>query len=105
LKFFLGFQVKQLEKGTFISQEKYVPDMLKKFEMDKAKTAKTPMPSNGQLGLGENDKAVDQKLYRSMIVSLLYLCASRPNIMLSVGMCARFQSAPKECHFVAVKRI
>jgi hypothetical protein len=105
LKFFLGFQVKQLEKGTFISQEKYVRDMLKKFKMDKAKTAKTPMPTNGQLGLGENDKAVDQKVYCSMIGSLLYLCTSRLDIMLSVGMCARFQSARKECHFVAVKRI
>jgi hypothetical protein len=105
LKFFLVFQVKQLEKGTFISQEKYARDMLKKFEMDKAKTAKTPMPTNGKLGLGENDKAVDQKVYRSMIGSFLYLCASRPDIMLSVGMCARFQSAPKECHFVVVKRI
>ena len=105
LKFFLGFQVKQLDKGTFISQERYVRDMLKKFEMDKAKTANTPMPMNGQLSLGENDKGVDQKVYRSMIGSLLYLCASRPDIMLSVGMCARFQSAPKECHFVVVKRI
>jgi hypothetical protein len=105
LKFFLGFQVKQLEKGTFMPQEKYARDMLKKFEMDKAKTAKTPMPTNGKLGLGENDKAVDQKVYRSMIGSLLYLCASRPDIMLSVGMYAHFQSAPKECHFVAVKRI
>jgi hypothetical protein len=105
LKFFLGFQVNQLEKGTFISQEKYVRDMLKKFEMENANTAKTPMPTNGQLGLGENDKAVDQKVYCSIIGSLLYLCASRLDIMLSVGMCARFQSAPKECHFVAVKWI
>ena len=48
---------------------------------------------------------MDQKVYRSMIGSLLYLCASRPDIMLSVWMCARFQSAPKESHLVAVKRI
>jgi hypothetical protein len=50
-------------------------------------------------------KSVDQKAYRSMIGSLLYLCASRPDIMLSVCMCARYQSDPKECHLVAVKRI
>jgi hypothetical protein len=50
-------------------------------------------------------KSVDQKAYQSMIGSLLYLCASRPNIMLSVCMCARFQSDPKECHLVVVKRI
>src|SRR6266498_4864273 len=48
---------------------------------------------------------MDQKVYQSMIGSLLYLCASRPDIMLSVCMCARFQATPKECHLVAVKRI
>ena len=48
---------------------------------------------------------MDQKVYRSMIGSLLYLCASRSDIMLSVCMCARFQANPKECHLVAVKRI
>jgi hypothetical protein len=58
-----------------------------------------------QLDLGEGEKLVDQKVYRSMIGSLLYLCASRPDIMLSVGLCACFQSAPKECHFVAFKQI
>ena len=105
LKFFLGFQIKQLKDGTFISQTKYTQDMLKKFDMEKAKPIKTPMPTNGHLDLNEDGKAVDQKVYRSMIGSLLYLCASRPDIMLSVCMCARFQANPKECHLVAVKRI
>jgi hypothetical protein len=73
--------------------------------MEKTKHAKTPMTSNGQLDLNEEGKSVDQKLYRSMIGSLQYLCASRPDIMLSVCMCARFQANPKECHLVAVKRI
>jgi hypothetical protein len=73
--------------------------------MEKAKHAKTPMSSNGHLNLNEEGKPVDQKLYRSMIGSLLYLCASRPDIMLSVCMCARFQANPKDCHLVAVKRI
>src|SRR3954463_7930989 len=66
---------------------------------------KTPMPTNGQLDLDPNGKDVDQKVYRSMIDSLFYLCASRPDIMLSVCMSARFQSAPKESHHMAVKRI
>src|SRR4051812_26987749 len=105
LKFFLGFQVRQLAKGTFISQEKYVKDMLRKFSMTNASPMKTPMPIKGQLGSCDDEKDVDQKVYRSMIGSLLYLCASRPDIMLSVGMCAHFQSAPKESHMVAVKRI
>jgi hypothetical protein len=63
------------------------------------------MPTKCQLDIDPNGKAVDQKVYRSMIGSLLYLCASRPDIMLSVGICARFQAAPKESHYVAVKRI
>src|SRR3954464_4930939 len=79
--------------------------MLKRFGLDDAKPMKTPMPTNGQLDLDPNGKDVDQKLYRSMIGSLLYLWESRPNIMLSVCMCARFQSAPKESHHMAMKRI
>jgi hypothetical protein len=73
--------------------------------MEKAKHAKTPTTSSGHLDLNEEGKTIDQKLYRSMIGSLLYLYASRPDIMLSVCMCARFQANPKECHLVAVKRI
>ena len=58
------------------------------------------MPTKCQLDIDPNGKAVDQKVYRSMIGSLLYLCASRPDIMLSVGICARFQASPKESHYV-----
>jgi hypothetical protein len=105
LKYFLGFQVNQLKEGTFLCQTKYTQDMLKKFSMEKAKHANTPMASNGHIDLNEEGKSVDQKLYRSMIGSLLYLCASRLDIMLSVCMCARFQANPKECHLVDVKRI
>jgi hypothetical protein len=98
LKFFLSFQIKQLKDGTFISQTKYTNDMLKKFDMNNAKPIETPMPSNGHLDLNEEGTSIDEKVYRSMIGSLLYLCASRPDIMLSVCMCARFQANPKECH-------
>jgi hypothetical protein len=105
LKYFLGFQIKQLEDGMFISQTKYTHDLLKKFGMDKAKTIKTPMCTNGHLDLGMGGKSVDQKVYHSMIGSLLYLHASRPDIMLSMCLCARFQAVPKECHLRVVKRI
>ena len=104
LKFFLGFQIKQLKDGTFISQTKYTNDMLKKVDMDKAKPIKTHMPTNGHLDLDQGGKNVNQKVYHSMIKSLLYLCASRPDIMLSVCMCARFQANLKECHLMAIKR-
>ena len=105
LKFFLGFEVKQRREGNFINQSKYTQDMLKRFKLSDVKPATTPMPTKCQLDIDPNGKAVDQKVYRSMIGSLLYLCASRPDIMLSVGMCARFQAAPKESRYVAVKRI
>jgi hypothetical protein len=90
LKYFLGFRIKQLQEGTFISQTKYIQDVLKKFGMKNAKPIKTPMGTNGHLDLDTRSKSVDQKVYRSMIGSLLYLCASRLDIMLSVCMCARF---------------
>jgi hypothetical protein len=103
LNYFLGFQVKQLKGATFISQTKYTQDLIKRFGMKDAKPAKTPMGTDGHVDLNEGGKSIDQKAYRSMIGSFLYLCASRPDIMLSVCMCARFQSNPKECHLVAVK--
>jgi hypothetical protein len=105
LTFFLGFQIKQDKKGTFISQTKYTRDILKKFGMDKAKPIKTHMGTSGHLDLDLGGTSVNQKVYRYMIRFLPYLCASRPDIMLSVCMCARFQAAPKDCHLRAVKRI
>jgi hypothetical protein len=105
LKYFLGFQVKQLQEGTFISQTKYIQDILTKFGMKDAKPIKTPMGTNGHLDLDTGGKSVDQKVYLSMVGSLLYLCASRPDIMLSVCMCARSQADPKEVHLRVVKRI
>jgi hypothetical protein len=105
LKFFLGFQIKQMKEGTFLCRTKYIKDMLKRLNMVHSNPIKTPMALNGHLDLNEEGKLVDQKVFRSMIISLLYLCASRPDIMLSVCMCARFHVNPKECHLMAVKRI
>jgi hypothetical protein len=73
--------------------------------MDKSKPIKTLIGTNGHLDLDLGGTSVDQKIYHSMIGSLLYLCASRPDIMLSVCMCARFQATPKDYHLRAVKRI
>ena len=73
LKFFLGFQIKQVKDGTFISQTKYTHDMLKKFDMVNAKPIKTPMPTNGHLDLNIEGKAVDIKVYHSMIGSALFV--------------------------------
>ena len=73
--------------------------------MKNGKPIKTLMGTNGHLDLDTGGKSVDQKVYRSMIDSLLYLCASRSDIMLSVCMCVRFQTNPKKVHLRAVKRI
>jgi hypothetical protein len=105
LTYFLGFQVKQLKDDTFISQTKYTQDLLKRFGMKDSKPTKTPMGTDRHLDLNKGGKSLDQMAYGSTIGSLLYLCASRLDIILSVCMCARFQSDPKECHLVAVKRI
>src|SRR5918911_3880977 len=94
-----------MREGTFISQEKYTKYLLKRFDMKDCKPINTPMASNGHLNLDAEGNSVDQTLYRSMIGSLLYLTASRPDIMFSVCMCARFQAGPKEAHLSAVKRI
>ena len=74
----------------FYLSRKKTKDLLKRFKIDECKPIKTPMPSNGHLDLDEGGKMVDQTLYHSMIGSLLYLTASRPDIMFSVCMCARF---------------
>jgi hypothetical protein len=71
LTFFLGFQIRQVKDGTFISQTKYTRDILKKFGMENAKPIKTPMGTNGHLDLDMGGTSVDQKVYRSMIGSLL----------------------------------
>ena len=105
LSFFIGFQIKQLKDGTFIGQERYARDLLKKFKMNDCKITETPMSSSEHLDADANGKPVDPKLYRSMIGSLLYLCASRPNILFSVCLCARFQDRHQESHLTAVKRI
>ena len=105
LKFFLGLQIKQAKDGIFINQAKYTKELIKRFGMENSKPSRTPMSTNTKLDKDEKGKPIDEKLYRGMIGSLLYLTASRPDIMFSVCLCARFQSCPKESHLHAVKRI
>ncbi|GJY13842.1 putative ribonuclease H-like domain-containing protein [Tanacetum coccineum] len=105
LAFFLGLQVKQKEDGIFISQDKYVTGILKKFGFSDVKTASTPMETHKPLLKDADGEDVDEHLYRSMIGSLMYLTSSRPDIMFAVCACARFQVNPKSLHLHAVKRI
>ncbi|GJX30379.1 putative ribonuclease H-like domain-containing protein [Tanacetum coccineum] len=105
LTFFLGLQVKQKADGIFISQDKYVAEILKKFDFVNVKTASTPIETQKPLVKDEEASDVDVHLYRSMIGSLMYLTASRPDIMFAVCACSRFQVTPKTSHLSAVKRI
>ena len=105
LSFFLGLQVSQLDKGIFLSQTKYVKEMLKKFKMEDCKPVSTPMVTGCKLSKDDESPEANQTMYRSMIGSLLYVIATRPDIMQVVGLVARFQDFPMETHVVAVKRI
>jgi len=105
LNYFLGLQVKQTAEGIFISQSKYARDLVKRFGLDGKSHARTPMSTSVKISSDLVGKSIDPSLYRSMIGSIMYLTASRPDIAFSVGVCARFQANPKESHLTAVKRI
>ncbi|KAI3717774.1 hypothetical protein L1987_69595 [Smallanthus sonchifolius] len=105
LSFFLGLQVSQREDGIYLHQTKYVQDILSKYKMNDSSTYGTPIPVNHGLHPDKDGKDVDSRLYRRMIGSLMYLTASRPDIMFAVCLCSRFQSQPKESHMIAVKII
>jgi hypothetical protein len=105
LTFFLGIQVKQMKQGTFVHQAKYTNDLMKKFNIAEVKPVSTPMSSAASLGPAEDGEAVDQREYRSMIGSLMYLTATRPDIQFVVGLCERFQASPRSSHQTTVQRV
>ena len=105
LTHFLGLRIHQQDSGIFLSQSKYARNLVKKFGFESTSFVRTPMSSNVKLTVDLLGKKVDSSLYRSMIVSLFYLIASRPDISYSVGVCARYQANPKESHMIALKRI
>ncbi|GJS26632.1 retrovirus-related pol polyprotein from transposon TNT 1-94 [Tanacetum coccineum] len=104
LTYFLGFQIKQSKRGISINQEKYVKNLLKKYDIN-GSSVKTPMVPPNKLGHDLNGKAVNETQYRGMIGSLMYLSASRPDIQFSTCLCVRYQANPKESHLITVKRI
>nr|GEX59471.1 uncharacterized mitochondrial protein AtMg00810-like [Tanacetum cinerariifolium] len=105
LTFFLGLRVKQKKDGIFISQDKYVAKILRKFGLTEGKLASTPIDTDKPLLKDPDGEDVDVHTYRSMMCSLMYLTSSRPDIMFAVCACARFQVTPKNLHLHAVKRI
>ncbi|GJU21570.1 uncharacterized mitochondrial protein-like protein [Tanacetum coccineum] len=105
LTFFLGLQVTQKEDGIFISQNKYVAEILKKFNYTDVKSASAPIDLEKPLIKDGDANDVDVHLYRSMIGSLMYLTAFKPDIMFVVCACARFQVTPNTSYLLAIKRI
>ncbi|GJW83487.1 putative ribonuclease H-like domain-containing protein [Tanacetum coccineum] len=105
LTFFLGLQVQQRPDGIFISQDKYVQEILKKFDLECVRTATTPYEAPKPKSKNEPDSPVNVHLYRSMIGSLMYLTASRPDIMFAVSACSRNQVTPTTSNLEAVKKI
>jgi hypothetical protein len=105
LSFFLGLQITQRSKGMFISQENYLREILKRFQMEDSKPVGTPMVTRCKLSKDDDSPDVDQSSYRSMIGSLLYITSSHPDIMHVVGMVGRYQDAPKQSHLQFFKRI
>ena len=105
LTHFLGLQIRQQDSSIFLSQCKYAKNLVKKFGLESASSVRTPMSPNVKLTVDLLGKSVDSSLYRSIIGSLLYLTTSRPDISYSVGVCARYQTNPKESHMTALKRI
>ncbi|GKE01651.1 retrovirus-related pol polyprotein from transposon TNT 1-94 [Tanacetum coccineum] len=104
LNFFLGLQTKQMEDGIFFNQSKYIKEMLK-FGLEDSKPTKIPMSTEIKLTKDDEADSVDSSKYQGMIGSLLYLTASRTDIMFSVCLCARFQENLKTTHLEAVKHI
>ncbi|KAJ9541906.1 hypothetical protein OSB04_028412 [Centaurea solstitialis] len=105
INLFLGLQVRQFSDGIFINQSKYIFDLLKKYDMSGCHSIGTPMATGNSIGPDHEGKDIDLRNYRSMVGSLMYLTASRPDIMFATCVCARYQAKPKESHLAAVKRI
>nr|GEU93945.1 hypothetical protein [Tanacetum cinerariifolium] len=102
--FLYGTIEKEKQDGIFISQDRYVAKILKKFRLTDEKSASTPIDTEKPLLKDPDGKDVDVHIYRSMIGLLMYLTLSRPAIMFVVCACARFQVTPKALDLYAVKR-
>ena len=105
MKYFLGIQVRQYKGEIFISQEKYLEDLLKRFQMNNCKPISTPMAFNEKLHLDDGAEKVDARNYRSLVGSLIYLTNTRPNIVQPINLISRFMNEPSKTHLKAAKRI
>ncbi|GJT94569.1 retrovirus-related pol polyprotein from transposon TNT 1-94 [Tanacetum coccineum] len=105
MSFFLGLQVSQSPRGIFINQAKYALETLKKYGMDLSDPVDTPMVDRLKLDEDLMGIPVDQTRFRGMVGSLMYLTASRPDLVFAICMCARYQAKPTKKYFEAIKRV
>nr|XP_016478508.1 PREDICTED: uncharacterized mitochondrial protein AtMg00810-like [Nicotiana tabacum] len=105
MSYFLGIEVSQLDNGIFISQKKYASDILKRFNMDKAKSIFTPLEEKLKLVRDGTGDLVDATYFRKLVGSLRYLTSTRPDITYRVGLISRFMETPRQSHLQAAKRI
>jgi hypothetical protein len=105
MSYFLGIEVKQENDGIFISQKKYMREILKKFKMDSCNAVNTPVATGLQLSKEGEGKSVDSTMYKSLVGSLRYLTMTRPDILYGVGLVSRYMETPRESHWLAAKRI
>jgi hypothetical protein len=103
LTFFLDIQVKQMKQDTFVHQAKYINNLMKKFNMADLKSVSTPMSTESMLDLDKDHDVVDQREYKSMIGSLLYLMVTRLDIQFIVCLCERFQVSPRSSHWITIQ--
>ncbi|GKD57979.1 retrovirus-related pol polyprotein from transposon TNT 1-94 [Tanacetum coccineum] len=105
MSFFLGLQISQSPKGIFLNQSNYALKIIKNYGMETGDLVDTPMVEKSKLDKDPQGKAIDPTRYRGMIGSLMYLTASRPDLIFVVCMYARYQAKPTEKHLHAIKRI
>lgn len=105
MAFFLGMEVKQNEKGIFINHKKYAKEILKKFQMESCKPVSTPMVHKLKLCKEDGAKEVNETDFRSLVGCLMYLTATRPDILHVVSVLSRFLHCAREVHLQAAKRV
>jgi hypothetical protein len=105
MSYFLGMEVQQNQCGIFICQQKYAKEILKKFKMEECKSMTTPMNVKEKFCKEDGADKVDEAIYRSLIGCLMYLIATRPDIMHAVNLLSRFMHCASEVHFKVAKRV
>lgn len=105
MTFFLGMEIKQKEHEVFICQKKYAKEILKKFKLEECKEMSIPMDQKEKLSKEDGTEKIDQAYFRSLIGCLMYLKATRPDILNAISILSRFMHCASEWHLKAAKRV